>query len=128
MRPVTLTKPANLARLYNDLITAIPALAPVIGSDGDMHARVIVAADDKNLVLHVPDDFNDALLTPVLDAHDPTPDPEPEPEPSRDDRLLAAVDSAKAAVAKSKVFTSAQAAVLSAVFDGLGKAITGEVQ
>ena len=53
-------------------------------------------------------------------------DPLPDGGPSRDERLLAAVDSAKAAVAKSKVFTSAQAAVLSAVFDGLGKAITGE--
>ena len=55
-------------------------------------------------------------------------DPEPEPEPSRDERLLAAVDSAKTAVTASKSFTAEQAAVLSAVFDGLGKAITGEAQ
>ncbi len=58
-----------------------------------------------------------------------TPDPadhEPEPEPSLDERLLAAVDAAKAAVTDTKVFTARQAAVLSAVFDGLGKAITGE--
>lgn len=53
-------------------------------------------------------------------------DHEPEPEPSRDERLLAAVDAAKAAVTDTKVFTARQAAVLSAVFDGLGKAITGE--
>lgn len=52
--------------------------------------------------------------------------PEPEPEPTRDDRLLAAVDAAKTAVSHSKSFTAEQAAVLSAVFDGLGKAITGE--
>lgn len=52
--------------------------------------------------------------------------PEPEVGPSRDEQLLAAVDSAKTAVTASKSFTAEQAAVLSAVFDGLGKAITGE--
>ena len=57
---------------------------------------------------------------------DPEPEPEPEPEPSLDERLLAAVDSAKTAVTASKSFTAEQAAVLAAVFDGLGKAITGE--
>lgn len=46
--------------------------------------------------------------------------------PTRDDRLLAAVDAAKTAVAGGKVFSAEQAAVLSAVFDGLGRAITGE--
>lgn len=57
----------------------------------------------------------------------PQPTPaDPEPEPSRDERLLAAVDAAKAAVTGGKVFSAEQAAVLSAVFDGLGKAITGE--
>lgn len=51
---------------------------------------------------------------------------EPQTGPSRHERLLAAVDSAKTAVSRSKSFTTEQAAVLSAVFDGLGKAITGE--
>lgn len=53
-------------------------------------------------------------------------DPLPDGSPSRDARLLAAVDSAKTQVAASKAFTVEQAAVLAAVFDGLGKAITGE--
>lgn len=53
-------------------------------------------------------------------------EPEPEPEPTRDARLLAAVDAAKTTVSRSRSFTAEQAAVLSAVFDGLGKAITGE--
>lgn len=57
----------------------------------------------------------------IVEAHRP-----PAPELTRDERLLAAVDSAKTAVAESKVFTAEQAAVLSAMFDGLGKAITGE--
>lgn len=52
--------------------------------------------------------------------------PLPEDGPSRDERLLAAVDAAKAAVTGGKVFSAEQAAVLSAVFDGLGRAITGE--
>lgn len=52
--------------------------------------------------------------------------PLPEDGPSRDERLLAAVDAAKTAVTASKSFTAEQAAVLPAVFDGLGSAITGE--
>lgn len=52
--------------------------------------------------------------------------PEPEIGATRDERLLAAVDAAKAAVTGGKVFSAEQAAVLSAVFDGLGRAITGE--
>lgn len=62
----------------------------------------------------------------LAEGNTPDPaDPIPDAEPSRDERLLAAVDSAKAAVAGSKSFTSEQAAVLAAVFDGLGQAITG---
>jgi hypothetical protein len=52
-------------------------------------------------------------------------DPAPEVKPSRDQRLLAAVDQAKAAVGAGSVFTKQQAAVLAAAFDGLGAAITG---
>jgi len=50
--------------------------------------------------------------------------PEPDAGPSRDERLLAAVNAAKTAVSRSKSFTAEQAAVLSAAFDGLGKAFT----
>lgn len=71
-------------------------------------------------------DYQDYLAAVAKGASVQEADPPPEPEPSRDERLLAAVDSAKAAVAESKVFTAQQAAVLSAVFDGLGRAITGE--
>ena len=53
------------------------------------------------------------------------PDPEPAQKPSRDARLLAAVASAKSKVADSRAFTVEQAAVLTDVFDGLGKAIEG---
>lgn len=93
------------------------------------HGAVIRLADGASWL---PDDANQDHRQYLADvargAVVAQPDHEPEPEPSRDERLLAAVDSAKTAVAESKVFTLAQAAVLSAVFDGLGKAITGEAQ
>jgi hypothetical protein len=54
----------------------------------------------------------------VIAAHVPTAAP-----PTRDERLLAAVDAAKAAVGAG-AFTPTQAATLQAVFDGLGAAIT----
>lgn len=109
----------NLSRLHESL-AATPWLM-----QGDTALYMLDIVEGGVSIL-VPDEIDGQTVADLISAHDPTPDPEPEPAPSRDEQLLAAVDAAKAAVAVGKVFSAEQAAVLAAVFDGLGKAITGE--
>lgn len=70
MRSITRALAHHLGKLQGEIIAAIPALAPVGGV-----AAFGIAGDGVTLRLEVPDQFHDALLDPVLAAHDPTPPP-----------------------------------------------------
>jgi hypothetical protein len=70
MKTLQYTMPHNAARLYDDLVAAIPALAPTNGA-----ANLLISSDGNALQLTVPDSLNEALIPPVLAAHDPTPTP-----------------------------------------------------
>jgi hypothetical protein len=102
-------KTVDYAQLKAELIAAGVAMPHNLGQDGDdLHTY-----DDDGVNLDLP-----AGAQAVIDAHVP-----PAPPMTRDERLLAAVDTAKAVVGAG-AFTPTQAATLQAVFDGLGAAIT----
>jgi hypothetical protein len=70
MKTLNYTQAHNAARLYDDLIAAIPSLAPTNGA-----ANLLISSNGTALKLTVPDSLNEALIPPVLAAHDPTPTP-----------------------------------------------------
>jgi hypothetical protein len=70
MKALNYTQPHNAARLYDELIVAIPSLAPTNGA-----ANLLISSNGASLRLTVPDSLNEALIPPVLAAHDPTPTP-----------------------------------------------------
>ena len=124
MKTLSFSRAHDLAQLHNELLAAVPALAGTfLRDDGAEEPKLRVEGIGTTVHLTVPDDADERAIAAVVDAHEPK--PAPESGPTRDERLLAAVDQAKEAVTTSGQFTQAQAAVLSAVFDGLGQAITG---
>jgi hypothetical protein len=102
-------KTVNISQLDAEL-TAAGVDHRGLGTDGDR----LYTYDEAGVEV---DDLP-AGAQAVIDAHVPV------PLLTRDERLLAAVDTAKAAVGAG-AFTPTQAATLQAVFDGLGAAITG---
>jgi hypothetical protein len=72
MKTLSYTQAHNAARLYDEMIAAIPSLAPTNGA-----ANLLISSNGNALALTVPDGTNEALIPPVLAAHDPTPTPGP---------------------------------------------------
>lgn len=75
--------PNNLSLLHDELLVAIPALAPIRDADGLGTPVMQVEGDDNNVWLTVPDNADEAALVAVVQAHDPT---QQQPDP-RGDRL-----------------------------------------
>lgn len=98
MRILTFDRPHNLGKLQDEIVAAIPELAPV-GEGMDRQARISVSGDGKTLTVGVPDDFeDDQALVAVIDAHDPAPTPEPPPIAAIEDRVADAAAAAVGAV------------------------------
>lgn len=75
--------PNNLSALHDELLVALPTLAPVKDAHGTGTPVIQVSGNDKNVWLTVPDDADDAAITAVVNAHDAT---KTQPDPSADRR------------------------------------------
>ena len=74
--------PHNLARLHDEIIAALPELAPIERPDGERQARFSLSGRDEHIEIEVPDDLSEAaeaIIAAVIAAHDPTPTPIPTP-------------------------------------------------
>ena len=70
--------PNNLSLLHDELITAIPLLAPIRDAEGLGTPVIRAEGDDNNVWLTVPDDADEVAIAAVVQAHDHTkqqPDP-----------------------------------------------------
>lgn len=73
---LTYAKEHLLSKLHDDLVAAIPGLAPVTipgDPNGLMTPMMAISGDGQTVVLDVPDDTNEAEVAAVVAAHDPTP-------------------------------------------------------
>lgn len=108
MKTLTYTQPHHLSTIHDELIAAVPALAPEVGADGRRVARASVSGDGSTLTLRVPDDTDEAAVLAVVEAHDPTPPP---PPPDPDAELAAAIT----AVSTSEIVDPAARAAMDAL-------------
>lgn len=68
----------SLPKLLDELLAAIPALRPVPAGDGGLPVAVLhLWGDGDSITLEVPDAVDEAAVTAVVAAHDPTPLPVP---------------------------------------------------
>jgi hypothetical protein len=73
MKTVKVGKRVNAVDLYDEIIAAVPELAPTpTGPDGKLEAKFIIEQqDDQTLLVHVPDDLDldDAHIANTVKAH-----------------------------------------------------------
>lgn len=89
MRRLTFSQPHNLAKFNNELMAAVPALRGQSIS-GEVRAVCLVEGDGATLSLWVPDDTDDAAVSAVVTAHDPTPVVAPTPADQLKEAVAAA--------------------------------------
>ena len=83
MKSLRRSKAVNSARLYEDVIAALPELAPTpTGPGGLPEAQVVVEVLGGDVRVSVPDEVDDAALAAVIDRHVNTPLPPP-PHPHK---------------------------------------------
>jgi hypothetical protein len=70
MRTILRTQPNQLQKLHEELLAAIPALAPTVDAAGFKHAVFDLLGDEDDLTIIVPDTVTDAAVDAVLAAHD----------------------------------------------------------
>ena len=74
MATLEATATVNATQLYDEIVTAVPALAPTpTGPDGKLEAKFIVEQTPEKLLIHVPDEVDLSAVQAVLDAHNPQP-------------------------------------------------------
>jgi hypothetical protein len=73
---LTYTHPHHLSKLSDELMAAVPSIAPVPGPDG-VNMAVMTLSDDGGdvITMTVPDEADEAAIAAVVAAHDPTPPP-----------------------------------------------------
>lgn len=76
---LTISRRHHLDKLHDELLAAIPALAPKANDAGEREAVFTLSGDGGELVLEIPDDVDEAAVAAVVNAHDPTPPPPPPP-------------------------------------------------
>ena len=65
--------PSNLSLLHEEILDAIPTVAPVMNvTNGQLEAVMRVEGNDNNVWLTVPDDVDEAAIAVVVQAHDAT--------------------------------------------------------
>ena len=72
MKTLTYEKVCNLAALNDQLIAAIPALAPTTDASGNAHASLLLSANATETFVTVPDATDETAVASVVSAHDPT--------------------------------------------------------
>jgi hypothetical protein len=114
----------DLTKLHDELIAAIPSLAPVPMDDppfpGALRPVMTVEGSGDNVWLTVPDDTDVAAVDAVIAAHDPTP---PAPAPTQAEQVDQIVAAGKEALAAAPIETDegrALAAIFAGALDGLG--------
>jgi len=70
MKTLQYSKPNNLGLLHDELLTAIPTLAPIRDAEGIGTPVMRVEGLDDNIRLTVPDDTNEVAVEAVIAAHD----------------------------------------------------------
>jgi hypothetical protein len=97
MKRLAFTRIHLLDKLNDELLAAIPALAPKANADSELEAVFTISGDGDELVLEVPDDVDEKAIAAVVDAHDPTP-PAPPPDPALAIAAASTVEELKQAV------------------------------
>lgn len=75
MKRLHFVKPSNLSVLHDELLVAIPALAPVRDAEGIGTPVMTVEGDESNVWLTVPDTTDEAAIAAIVQAHDPNSPP-----------------------------------------------------
>jgi hypothetical protein len=65
------SKRVNAGDLYDEIVAADPSLAPTpTGPDGKLEAKFIIEqADDRTVLVHLPDGADEAAVGAVVKAH-----------------------------------------------------------
>ena len=73
MTTIKVSKRVNAVDLYDELIAAVPELAPTpTGPDGRLMARVLIEqTDERTVLVHIPDDIDldEATISDTVKAH-----------------------------------------------------------
>ena len=85
MKRLHFTGPNSLDVLHDELIVAIPSLAPQ-ENNGVRSAVMEVQGDDNNVWLTVPDGADEPAIAAVVQSHDPA-SQQPDPRRGRLDRI-----------------------------------------
>ena len=86
MKRLHFVKPNKLSALHDELIAALPSLAPVRDADGMGTPVMQVEGLDADVWLTVPDDAGEAAIAAVVQAHDGTMS-QPDPSAARRTRI-----------------------------------------
>ena len=73
--------PNNLSLLHDELLAAIPSLAPIRDAQGNGAPVMAAEGTETELWLTVPDNADETAISAVINAHDPSktqPDPRKE--------------------------------------------------
>jgi len=70
MKTLQYSKPNNLSLLHDELLTAIPTLAPIRDAEGIGTPVMRVEGRDNDIWLIVPDDVDEVVVAAVIAAHD----------------------------------------------------------
>ena len=83
MKRLDFARPNNLSALHDELMEAIPTLRPSKDKDGNLTPTIQVEGLGDDVWLTVPDTADEAAISAVVQAHDPT---IAQPDPSADRR------------------------------------------
>ena len=81
-------KPHALSQLHDEILAAVPAVAPQVGADGRRHPVMTVHGTGETIVLLIPDGINRVPIDLVVSAHVPI----PPYDPTADQAELATLD------------------------------------
>jgi len=70
MKTLQYSKPNNLSLLHDELLTAIPTLAPIRDAEGIGTPVMRVEGRDNEIWLTVPDDADEAEIAAIIASHD----------------------------------------------------------
>ena len=87
MKTLHFVKANNLSALHDEILAAIPSLAPVRDSEGKGTPVMRVEGNASDIWLTVPSDANEAAIEAIIGAHDGTL-PQPDPSAERKTRIV----------------------------------------
>lgn len=87
----------DLAKLTNELLAAIPALAPQLNANNEFESVFRIEGREGAVTIDMPDEVNENDVSAVVAAHDPTPPPPP-PDPAAAIAAATTLEELKAAL------------------------------